>query len=117
MRLEGVDVVQNISAQQFFEEYHSVKPLVIQGEISHWPAIRLWSLDYLGVKCGEIVVPVVSYDPSAESTFLDQTISDEYELMTLREYLNKIELLGCSFAIREDSELLRLFPCLLDELD
>jgi len=49
--------VQGLSSQDFLDDYYAPsRPVVISGEIAHWPASNLWSPDYLKSKVGPALV-------------------------------------------------------------
>ena len=50
---------EGVSSQAFLDHHYATnRPLVIGGELSHWPALKLWTADYLKTKIGSSVVEV-----------------------------------------------------------
>lgn len=55
-----------ITPEQFVAEYRDRdRPVVLEGYLADWPAVRTWSFDYLTEKVGETPVVVDSYDSRA----------------------------------------------------
>ena len=57
----GLEVprVSGIAPARFYEDYYAAnRPVVLEGLVDHWPAIELWTLDYLDEKVGGAVVQV-----------------------------------------------------------
>jgi len=51
--------------EQFEREYRSQsKPVILEGQLEHWPALKNWSFEYLASKCGATPVVVDSYNSS-----------------------------------------------------
>jgi hypothetical protein len=54
-----VPVVHKPSREQFLHEFYSInRPVLIQGAMEDWPAMKLWTMDYLKEKAGEKTVEV-----------------------------------------------------------
>lgn len=68
-KLTPIDVVENISREDFYQNYLKPRrPVVIKGLTRNWPARDKWSLDYMKETVGDIVVPLYNSakaDPSA----------------------------------------------------
>lgn len=48
-----VQRVRNLSSEAFLRDYYAAgRPVIIQGEMDDWPALRLWNRDYLRSKVG-----------------------------------------------------------------
>jgi ribosomal protein L16 Arg81 hydroxylase len=57
----GVEKRAGLSAQEFFTRYYfGHRPVVLQGLMEDWPALRRWSLDYFRETCGEAEVEIMS---------------------------------------------------------
>lgn len=71
--LDGAaDAVPRISAidpAEFFATYyHASRPVILTGMIDHWPAMKLWSLDYFAQKCGNPEIEV-QWDRGSEPDY------------------------------------------------
>lgn len=63
LHLKPIDVVDDISQEEFREKYLKPnKPVVIRNMAKKWPAYQKWTLDYMKEIVGETVVPL--YDSS-----------------------------------------------------
>jgi hypothetical protein len=52
-----VERVRNISSETFLQRYYSpMRPVVIEGELSAWPALTRWDTDYLKQKVGGALI-------------------------------------------------------------
>lgn len=112
-----VHLVTSLSAERFFDEYRGRRPLVIQHQIAHWPASRVWSTEYLKREYGHAAVTVRLYDPQDSGlTFVDQTLAHVHKRMSLRDYLSDLKTADYRYAIREDTGLFKQYPQLLTEL-
>jgi len=49
----------------FFEKYHGRLPVVFEGALSNWPAMR-WTTDSLAQLCASAELPVYAYDTSSK---------------------------------------------------
>ncbi|WP_257456491.1 cupin-like domain-containing protein [Archangium lipolyticum] len=57
----GVEKRAGLSAEEFFTHYYfGHRPVVLQGLMEDWPALRRWSLDYFREHCGEVEVEIMS---------------------------------------------------------
>ena len=69
LHLKPIDVVDDISAQDFREKYlKGRKPVVIKNMARKWPAYQKWTLDYMKEVVGDVEVPLYDSskaDPSA----------------------------------------------------
>ncbi|MGH7017980.1 MAG: DUF6065 family protein, partial [Caulobacteraceae bacterium] len=53
----GVFRVQGLSSEDFLDHYYApARPVVLAGEIAHWPALGRWSPEYLAAKVGPRLV-------------------------------------------------------------
>lgn len=65
-RSPAIERRSHLSLDAFVEEYRKKqKPVVIEGLMDDWPALRKWSFDYLVEKCGDTPVVVDSYNSKA----------------------------------------------------
>ncbi len=56
---EMVPVVHKPSREQFLHEFYSTnRPVLIQGAMDDWPAMKLWTMEYLKEKFGDKTVEV-----------------------------------------------------------
>ncbi|WP_018675263.1 cupin-like domain-containing protein [Riemerella columbina] len=63
LHLKPIDVVEDISKEDFYENYlKKRKPLVIKNMARQWPAYKKWTLDYMKQAVGDVEVPL--YDSS-----------------------------------------------------
>lgn len=63
LKLKPIDVVENITKEEFEEKYLKPRiPVVLKGNAKNWPAYEKWSLDYMKKVVGDIEVPL--YDSS-----------------------------------------------------
>ena len=63
---EAVPAIDSIPADRFFAEfYFANRPVKLRGLVDHWPALRLWTLDYLAEKVGDRVVELQGQRESA----------------------------------------------------
>lgn len=54
---------RKLSTTEFVEEYRKkLKPVVVEGLMDEWPALKKWNWDYLAQKCGDASVVVDSYN-------------------------------------------------------
>lgn len=58
-----IDRRRKLSTTEFVEEYRKkLKPVVVEGLMDEWPALKKWNWDYLAQKCGDASVVVDSYN-------------------------------------------------------
>ena len=63
LKLKPIDLVENITKEEFEEKYLKPRiPVVLKGNAKNWPAYEKWSLDYMKKVVGDIEVPL--YDSS-----------------------------------------------------
>ena len=69
LHLKPIDVVEDISEQDFREKYLKPrKPVVIKNMARKWPAYQKWTMDYMKEVVGDVEVPLYDSskaDPSA----------------------------------------------------
>ncbi|MFP3832508.1 cupin-like domain-containing protein [Chryseobacterium sp. SIMBA_028] len=67
--LKPIDVVDDISKEEFFEKYLKPrKPVVIKNMAKKWPAYQKWTMEYMKEVVGDVEVPLYDSskaDPSA----------------------------------------------------
>src|SRR3712207_1389328 len=58
----SVERRRGISPEEFVREYRDRdRPVVLEGYVADWPAVRAWSFDHLAQRCGSVRVIVDSY--------------------------------------------------------
>ena len=88
MQLKAVDTVENISAEDFKENYYNrMKPLVIKNLSKDWPAYKKWTWDYFIDTVGEKEVGV--YNNIKSDAYTPINTADAY--MKFGEYLKKVK--------------------------
>jgi len=115
IRMQPVHTIQGASGEQFFRVYFGRQPVVIANAISAWPA-RHWTPEYLKSRYGDLQVAVARYDPGARETFLDQTLGDVHQYISLRQFLSALGRENSIYAMREDTTLFERAPSLIEEL-
>ncbi|PKF75157.1 cupin-like domain-containing protein [Chryseobacterium sp. PMSZPI] len=67
--LKPIDVVDDISKEEFYEKYLKPRrPVVIKNMAKNWPAYQKWTMDYMKEVVGDVEVPLYDSskaDPSA----------------------------------------------------
>ena len=88
MQLIAVDVVDNISPEDFKKNYYQkMKPLVIKNLSKDWPAYKKWNWDYFINIVGEKEVGV--YNNIKSDAYTPINTADAY--MKFGEYLKKVK--------------------------
>jgi ribosomal protein L16 Arg81 hydroxylase len=87
MKTQAIDVVKNISMEDFKKNYLSKqRPLVIKGLTKDTEAGRSWNLDYICRICGEVQVDVYdNANPNKATAFTHPDLK-----MPFRDYLRSI---------------------------
>jgi hypothetical protein len=117
VRTTTVDTLEKFSAEQFFGKFFRARPVLIPNQLTHWPAIRVWSPSYLKKQFGRATIKVSLYDPDLPQTFFDQTISFVHRAMTLSDFIDSFqESPDSRFALREDNTLFAQFPEMFSDL-
>ena len=63
INLKPIDVVDDISKEEFFEKYLKPRrPVVIRNMAKNWPAYQKWTMEYMKEVVGDVEVPL--YDSS-----------------------------------------------------
>lgn len=87
MQLQPVDVVDNISAADFKQQYYyPQKPLVIKDLSKSWPAYEKWNWDYFKQLVGEQKVGL--YNNIKSDAYTPINTADDYK--TFGEYIDMI---------------------------
>lgn len=88
INLKAVDIVQNISKEDFINNYFKPgKPVVIRNLAHNWPAFEKWTFDYLKETIGDQIVPL--YDSSKADP--SKPINAPTAEMKFSEYLALIQ--------------------------
>lgn len=88
MHLQPVDTVENITPEDFKNNYYnSGKPVIIKGLAKKWPAYKKWNWDYFIDVVGEQEVGV--YDNVKSDSYTPINTADAY--MKFGDYLRKIK--------------------------
>jgi len=99
------------SPEQFEHEFRKPsKPVILTGQLDHWPALKTWSFDYLASKCGSTLVVVDSYNSSRarELPFgefvrmLETNVGPDKPPLYLQEWLYQT---NCAFLSEDMPEL------------
>lgn len=85
--------VRRPSRQQFLDEYYAVnRPVVIQGAMDNWPAMKRWTADQLKARFGDRVVQVqANRDKDAAYEINQEKLKKE---MTFGEFVDITESAG-----------------------
>src|SRR3979411_2287615 len=87
MELQAVDRVQNISADDFRDQYYiPMKPLVISGLSHEWPAWQKWNWDYFKSVVGDVEVGV--YNNIKSDAYTPINTADDY--MKFGDYIDMV---------------------------
>ena len=88
MHLQPVDTVENITPQDFKNNYYNTgKPLIIKGLAKKWPAYKKWNWDYFIDVVGEQEVGV--YNNIKSDSYTPINTADAY--MKFGDYLRKLK--------------------------
>lgn len=88
MHLQPVDTVENITPEDFKNNYYNTgKPVIIKGLAKKWPAYKKWNWDYFIDVVGEQEVGV--YDNVKSDSYTPINTADAY--MKFGDYLRKIK--------------------------
>lgn len=88
MILEKVDVVNDISKDDFQKKYfRKKKPLLIKNFASRWEAYDQWNLSYISEKAGEQEVPLYDNKPANASKSSDAPVT----CMKMKDYIETIK--------------------------
>jgi len=88
MQLKPVDKVEDISSEDFKNNYYNTKiPLVITGLAKQWPGLNKWNWDYFIEMVGETRVGV--YNNTKSDAYTPINTADDY--MKFGDYLEKVK--------------------------
>ena len=88
MQLQSIDVVENISAADFKQNYYSpMKPLIIKDLAKDWPAYHKWNWDYFQELVGTQKVGL--YNNVKSDAYTPINTADDYK--TFGEYIDMIK--------------------------
>ncbi len=88
MQLKAIDVVENISTQDFNEKYYKpMKPVIIKSLAKEWPAYNKWNWDYFIDVVGNTDVGV--YNNVKSDAYTPINTADAY--MKFGDYLKKVK--------------------------
>lgn len=88
MHLQPIDTVENITPEDFKNNYYNTgKPVIIKGLAKKWPAYKKWNWDYFIDVVGEQEVGV--YDNVKSDSYTPINTADAY--MKFGDYLRKIK--------------------------
>ncbi|MCI5072623.1 cupin-like domain-containing protein [bacterium] len=89
MDLKAVDIVENITRQDFQHNYHQYqKPLLIKNLAHTWPASQKWTFDWLKKNYGHLTIPLC--DDRIRNAGKNYQVRD-VQMMSFNEYLTLIE--------------------------
>jgi hypothetical protein len=64
---DSVPTIDKIVPERFFADfYYTNRPVKLTGLVDHWPALKLWTPDYMAEKVGDAVVELQGQRESAE---------------------------------------------------
>ena len=115
MKTRTIDVVDNISENEFNQKYfYPQKPLIIRGLADKYPAGKKWTMDYIKQVCGDVMVDIFdNNNKNSASAFTTPDLQMRFE-----EYANTIiENKPTSLRMflfnmfKERPELRKDFPC------
>lgn len=87
MKLNAIDRVDEISAEDFREKYYNkMEPLVITRLAKNWPAYEKWNWEYLKEKLGNVKVGL--YNNIKSDAYTPINTADDYK--TFGEYIDMI---------------------------
>lgn len=86
MNLKEVDIVRDLSPEQFKMEYFRQKPVVLRGLSSSWNATQNWTWERLKKAVGPIQVGVYSNEKNPE----DKPVHAPHAYMQFDEYIDSV---------------------------
>jgi hypothetical protein len=87
MKLQAIDKVESISAEDFKQHYYTpMKPLVITGLAKQWPAYTKWDWDYFKSIVGDVEVGV--YNNVKSDAYTPINTADDY--MKFGDYIDMV---------------------------
>jgi lysine-specific demethylase 8 len=96
---------------------NDTKPLLIRRAISHWLAVSRWSLNYFASRFPAQRICLEKFDPMSEISYLEQTVRNEHKEVPFEYLRTELGLGRTCYAVRENSDIFRDIPSLLDDLD
>jgi cupin-like protein len=88
MKLQPIDRVENIAADDFKNNYYdTMKPLVITGLAKQWPAYSKWNWDYFNAVVGDVKVGV--YNNVKSDAYTPINTADDY--MKFGQYIDMVK--------------------------
>lgn len=98
------------------------RPVLIKHAVKHWPALKLWTWDYLREKFGNKLITVaVTPNGLADAVYEGHFVMPHEEQMTLAEFLDilndKTEKKGIFYIQKQNSNLTEEFSELLPDVD
>lgn len=88
LKLKPIDVVENITKEEFTEKYLKTRqPVVIKNMSKNWPAYKKWTFDYMKEAVGDITLPL--YDSSKADPAAP--INAPVTTMKFSDYIDLIE--------------------------
>ena len=88
MKLNEIDVVEEITAEDFINNYVKPnKPVVIKKLSHQWPAYQKWNLDYFAEEAGEVEVPLYNSEPAKGKEYSRKPATK----MKMKEYVQLLK--------------------------
>ncbi len=85
--LAPIDVVENITPEEFKEKYlYRERPVIIKGLWNNYPALKKWTIEYFKEQLGEIEVGIFDGQMQRE----DRSFKQAHRKMKFSEYLDTI---------------------------
>ncbi len=107
-----VDIVEDISRQDFIENYlKKNKPVVLKGAAKKWECISKWSPDFLNEKYGDDDIPLINASPN-----LNEEMEYSVKTVKFREVIEGMKRGDNSYYSRFN-DLLGNHPELLNDID
>ncbi len=80
---------QGIGAAQFLEHHYAAnRPVLLAGEVADWPAVRLWSPDYLRARIGPM--PIEVQTRRADDPDFERNMAAHREIMPFADFIDRI---------------------------
>lgn len=95
----------------------NVPPLLFHRVITGWPAVSRWSLDYFAARFPATMVRLERYDPQSTVSYLAQTAGNVHREVRFEHLRGELAADDPCYAVRENSEIFRQIPSLLDDLN
>ena len=115
-KLKDIDQVEGMTQADFFDLYFDQEPVVMINMISDWPAVKEWSPDYFKRKYGQKEVCIHYHDPN-NKTHMESFLKNEMRDMTLAEYVDSLSSMGGAHALREEYEIFKMLPGLINDVN